>query len=194
MESLILGNGPSLNTLFTADLYSHPSIFACNRIFLHPYCGTFAKNTTLFLSDLSFSTKYNSMISVLTQFKSVMVPEDFHWPNDGNLFTYKLTRGRHDYFKSTLADNINHYPFVCESCSVLFTILLPYIVNTYDLRNLRFLGFDGSYSKGKYFYDSQQNKDYRWSQSQESEWANDFKNEMTCFLMSYSHILPSVFQ
>ena len=194
MESLILGNGPSLNTMFTPDLYHHPSIFACNRIFLHPYSDIFAKNTTIFLSDFSFSDKYNSMIPALKQFKRIIIPDDFNWPNVENMTTYGLVRCQDNYFKSVLKHNIQYYPFVRESCSVLFTILLPHILNTHALKKLRFLGFDGNYSRGRYFYNCQINKDYRWSKPQESQWKIDFKAEMSSFLLSYNSILPSVFQ
>ena len=90
--------------------------------------------------------------------------------------------------------NIISYPYVKESCSVLFTILLPYILNTYSLAELRFLGFDGTYSKGRYFYSSHQNQDYKWSESQETEWSKDFKFEIKSFLEAYNQSFISRFQ
>ena len=186
MEALILGNGPSLNQTFTPDLYNQANIFACNRIFLHPSIKRFAANTTLFLSDISFSDKFESIQPLVGSFRKIFLPLDYNWPSSKNIVRYQLNRSKNKYFPSSCLNNIAKYPNVFESCSVLFTILLPHVLNSYNFHYLKFLGFDGNYTKGRYFYDQRLNNDFRWSKTQESQWELDFKTEIQQFTTHYS--------
>jgi len=184
MEALILGNGPSLKQSFSSNFFVHKNIFACNRIYLHDFIDDFAHNTTLFLSDLSFRDNYQSMLPILKTFKCVFTPYDFGWPHYKNFRRYKIVRSDCNYYKSVLLKNITSYPLVFESCSVLFTVLLPYVLRNHEFEQFRFLGFDGTYSKKRYFYEDSYNSNFRWTKSEESEWEKDFKSEMS---LLYSH-------
>ena len=186
MEALILGNGPSLLEKFKPSMYSHPNIYGCNRIFLHPDFSTFSRNLILFLSDTSFASKYDQIKHYISCAKHTYAPYDYDWPPVSNTTFYQIERSS-PYFKNSAASNLASYPTVKESCSVLFTVVLPHVVNTSRFATYRLLGFDGIYDKGSpYFYNSSINQDFRWTDNQSTEWSQDFHSEM----VSVSAIIP----
>ena len=175
-EVILLGNGPSLSKFDDSVLKNDQLIISCNRIYLYDKFDRFSNNTILCLSDLSFKSQESFIKKISLKTKKIYIPEDFSFNvNDEEIITYNLKR---IYSKDIFSiSNINDFPFVKETCSVLFTIMFP-LCFSLDPKKVKLYGFDGDYSNKKYFYKDNANSDYRWSKNEAKTWANNFKLNM----------------
>ena len=188
LEIDLLGNGPSLNELRINKLLENTNILiSCNRIFLHKDFDKFSHKTILCLSDISFKNKEKKMKKLSTICKKIFYPSDYKWTKieSEKLMPYRINREKCK--ASIVLENIHNYPVVRESCSVLFTIMIPLCLY-HKPKKINLYGFDGTYNKStKYFYKDSDNNDYSWDNKQADNWALLFKEEMKTFL-NFCHI------
>ena len=182
LEIDLFGNGPSINDINIDEiLYNKNILISCNRIFLHKEFKKFAHKTILCLSDISFKNKQNHIMNLSQNCEKIFYPYDFKWDNNKSLKLISYQLNREKINDSIVLENIINYPFVRESCSVLFTIMLPLCMK-YMPKKINLFGFDGTYNKSsKYFYKDSQNNDYDWNKKEEDKWEILFKNEMNSF-------------
>ena len=175
-ELILLGNGPSLTEFNDFDLKNDQLIISCNRIFLYDKFDRFSNNTILCLSDLSFKSKESFIKKISLKTKKIYVPKDFNFKLNGEeIVTYKLNRIYSE--DKDAINNIKEFPFVKETCSVLFTIMFP-LCFSFEPKKIKLYGFDGDYSNKKYFYKDNNNNDYKWSDNEAKTWAYNFKLNM----------------
>lgn len=182
LEVTLLGNGPSLSNInFGETIKKSNFIISCNRIFLHEQFDEFSERIIVCFSDLSFKNKFKLIHSLSKKCKNIYCPSDYEFYNKGikNISSYFLKREKES--NSLVCENIKNYPNVVDTCSVLFTIMLPLCMQ-YKPKKINLFGFDGTYSKNsKYFYKDSKNMDYKWNITEEEQWSNLFEKEMNFF-------------
>tara|TARA_Y100001978_G_C23459811_1_gene321786 strand:+ start:68 stop:658 length:591 start_codon:yes stop_codon:yes gene_type:complete len=183
LEVDLFGNGPSLNNINIDEIVGNKNILiSCNRIFLHKEFKQFAHKTIICFSDISFQGRQNYIMNLSLMCKKIFYPSDFKWDNMETIKLIPYQINREKVKDSIVLNNIINFPYVRESCSVLFTIMLPLCMK-YMPEKINLYGFDGTYSKSsKYFYKDSSNNDYAWSQQQEDTWEILFQDEMKSFM------------
>lgn len=185
MEITLLGNGPSLS-LYRDHDDSSEHILGCNRLFFLEGQQIDWARVTYCLADKSMGILLKTesrLVKTLSQCRSIVIASDIDITDHQSFTSSKsvrvdVKRGCGSYYTNVAVNNLWLFPRVYESCSVLFTLMMPIAVAKKP-KVLKLYGFDGSYSaRQRYFYDEAQNPYFTWSNDQSDRWADAFGREL----------------
>ena len=190
-EIMILGNGPSLKRLDFKNIQSE-LIICCNWIFQHKHFDLIDSRSILCFSDPAFSNMNvdSWLVKLLKNRCIVLIPSfwerQIKWIETktnikGRVFTYELEGSYKDYKQAASKNNMERFPKVHYTSSVMTTICLP-LANRIKTNEIRISGLDATYfSNGKfdpYFFKLNSEHQYRHTKDQAETWSTNLNNEL----------------